>query len=198
MGPDSLMRIILLLAGVLVSGCAFRSSDARSHGRAGSLEIASSNAGAPATASRQVDRSTVTIPAGSVLELGMSNNPAYKPLRATLAAPAELVKESTRDELATATAPASPAPADVAKADGVRAYWRASLVLFALGALFAWRAHWLAAGCAALAGVALPALASFLSGQWAVLMAVLLIGAAVAFVAGWHVLRMRGHLTAPA
>lgn len=201
----ALTFFVLAWAGVAGSGCGVVSSSlsSRSHGRAGPLSISSDGGASPARATRQVERSSVTLPAGSVLEFlellerpagEVAKTPGGRQILATLAAPAAFVREATRDTLETATAPRVPGPVDLARAAGVRSYWIAGLGLLALAALFLARRHWLAAGAAGLAGVALPAFATLLAGVWGIVVAVLLVGAAVAFVVGWHVLRSRGAL----
>lgn len=187
-------RWVVILLGLMTAGALLGCAGAHSRARAGSLTITSrGDAAAPALAVRTLERETIRLPAGTVIETGGTAD--VPPVRkTTLPAAADLVRETTRDELRTATAHAPPDPAAVAKADGVRTYWRISLVCLLLGALLAWRRHWWGAACAALAGVILPLLATFTASRWGEIAGGLLVGAAVAFFGAWHVLRLRGKI----
>lgn len=198
----------MMTAGALL-GC----GNPHSRARAGSVLVDSrGDTAAPAVAVRTVTRETINLPAGSVIERDepgsrtpgpvtaapavyvKSPAPAEMTYKATLSAPASIVRETTRDELRTATAHAPPDPAEQAKADGVRSYWRLSVLCFVLAAFLAWRRHWMGAACAGLAGAVLPLLASFHASRWGEITGGVLVGAAVAFFAAWHVLRLRGKL----
>lgn len=197
--------LLLALAGTLsLTGCA-----ARSQARAGSLRLAAPVPGtaAPATASRLVDRSSVTLPAGSTLTLPTavdtapggtsdvrpsppcsSNAIAPAEMTYTLSAPAVLVREISRDQIATATGHDPPSPAEIARGEAVTWFVVAALVCWLIAGLLAWRQHWLAALCAAGAGLALPVLAWAFSSAWAIPVAVGLLTAAGAFFVAWHII----------
>lgn len=182
----------LLLTGVLVCGCAGRSSLVKSHGRAGPLRIASIDAAAPATASRQVERQAITLPTGSVLEMPDRTGTIA---RAVLSAPAELVRELTRDELVTATAPAPPSPLEIARGWGLKVWTAAGVTLAILGIVLGARGHGKACGAALLGALLVPLIGHWVNSTAGVIIGAILAAVALTFFAAWHILRRRGLLT---
>jgi hypothetical protein len=191
------MKLAALLCCALLSGCAtggvlpriFRPApaSARVTTEHGAAVEQRGVAQVPAKATVTTGTVSVPLPAATAVEIAPKTGSVTfrldKPTVATV---------TTRTEHAEAprafAPPASPTPSQLAEAGGVRNFWIASLACLALAGLSAWRAHFLAAVCFGLAGVALPILARFFTSAttWAIGAVLLAIGGAL-FVA-WHIL----------
>ena len=150
-------------------------------------------AGSPASLSTTRTTSSLTLPAGSTLNLGGRSTgepPGVASAVATLAAPSALSVVTETKTAQTATPPAPPSVADTARADALASFLRyflfAGLACGLLAALAFYTQHYLAGICLAGAAVFLPVLAHFVSMHAALVVGVALVAVAVTLVLIWY------------
>lgn len=160
----------------------------------------------PATANVSTSKTTLTIPAGSKVEIpsptpttteGGQVTPSA-PVIVTLSQPSELRTETRREAVEAAKTPEPPSPpsaGDLARATGIRWFYFAGVVcgLAAIASIYfgyAWAAKSLV-----IAALAFPIVGNLVSSKWAVAVAGVFIFAAGGFYLAWKILEKRHALS---
>jgi len=197
------VRLVMLFTALLFVGCATQSRTHAGIDRHGNPTVTQTGgAKEPGKATVTTSKTTLTIPAGSKVEIpspaptttdgGQVSPPS--PVVVTLSQPSELRTETRREAVEgtkTPEPPPPPSPSDLARATGIRWFYFAGLACAAVAGFCVWRGYPVAAVKCAAAAVAFPLVGNFVSEKWAIVTGGVLLLLAGAFVVAWKIIAAR-------